>query len=359
MAAISRISTQPFRLPLKGNLSWGKGSRLDALEHVLISVQTTEGHSGIAEAPARPTIYGETYQSIEAIVQAHLAPKLIGLDLTDEPAITTALNSVANNHTARGALDIALCDARAQFQGKTLLHAYAGSQRNLSTSFILGMNEIATMVAEARQIFNAGVHVFKTKIGREPKKDFELLTSLNAEFAGEPVTIYADANEGMNPKTAARDLEALAKLGVKYVEEPLPVHMLKARAQLQRDSVLPIIADDSCFTLNDLERELAFDTFTYLNIKTARTGFTASLKMLELAQSAHKGVMFGSQAQSGLGTLHTAILASRASGGLPHELSFPLKLEADTLNQALPYHSGSLHLDEVAEHRLKTTFTVP
>lgn len=58
-----------------------------------------------------------------------------------------------------------------------------------------------------------------------------------------------------------------------WVEEPLPVHLIRERAELKRLAVLPIIADDSTFTLRDLDRELAFDTFDFLNVKPARTGY--------------------------------------------------------------------------------------
>ena len=133
----------------------------------------------------------------------------------------------------------------------------------------------------------------------------------NVPLAGAGVTLYADANESLNPETAARELERFRELGVAYVEEPLPVHLLKARAALKKADILPIIADDSCFTLSELERELEFDTFDILNIKTARTGFTVSQKMLGLARSAGKGVMVGSQASAGLGTLHAAIFSSK------------------------------------------------
>lgn len=351
MTQIKSVHTRPFRLPLKGSLSWGRGSRLDALEHVLVRVETDSGHVGVAEAPARPTIYGETPQSIEAIIGQHLAPKLVGLAVEDSQGIAVAINSVKNNQSARGALDIAICEARARTQTKSLLEAYRG-QAKLQVSFILGIAELTDMVSEARSVFEAGVQVFKTKIGRDPQQDLAVIRALQHEFSGEPMTIYADANEGMNPKTAAQNIETLAELGVAYIEEPLPVHLIKARSQLKRDSVLPIIADDSCFNLKDLERELAFDTFDILNIKTARTGYTQSLQMLELAQTANKKVMFGSQAQSGLGTLHTAILASRV-GGLPHELSFPLKLESDILDAPFPYRDGQLDLDALADHNLK------
>ena len=351
MSKIARIETRPFRLELKGALQWGKGSRLEALEHVLVKVATDEGHEGFAEAPARPTIYGETVSSIEAIVHGHLAPRLVGLELADEAAIQDALHSVAHNPCAKGALDIALCDARAEAAGKPLFEAQRGPRERLRVSFILGIAEPKATVAEARAVYEAGVRVFKVKIGRDAERDRQVLQALQAEFAGAEVTVYADANEGLSPETAARDLERLAELGVAYLEEPLPVHLIKARAALKAAQLLPIIADDSCFTPAELERELDFDTFDILNIKPARTGFTASGEMLALARSAGKGVMVGSQASAGLGTLHAALFASREGVTHPSELSFTLKLERDILDGPLTFDEGWLELASLAGRR--------
>ena len=83
MPKITEIQTITFRLPMAGPLSWGKASRLDEVEHVLVRLVTDTGHVGLAEAPPRPTIYGETPESIQAIIQSHLAPRLAGLDITD------------------------------------------------------------------------------------------------------------------------------------------------------------------------------------------------------------------------------------------------------------------------------------
>ncbi len=91
MALVEAVETLPFRLPLKGSLSWGKASKLSSLEHVLVRVVLDSGHSGSAEAQPRPTIYGETMQSITTIIKHHLAPKLIGLDVDDKAAIETVL----------------------------------------------------------------------------------------------------------------------------------------------------------------------------------------------------------------------------------------------------------------------------
>jgi L-Ala-D/L-Glu epimerase len=352
MSTIAKITTKPFRLEMKGELSWGQHGKLAALEHVLIRVETDDGHVGYAEAPARPSIYGETPQSIETIINHYLAPKLLGADIY-AANLLKILQSVANNHTAKGALDIALHEARAKSKGLSLFEEMKGNQENIRVSFILGISDLGAMIKEARTMFEAGVSVFKIKIGRDAKHDEEIARALQHEFSGTNVILYADANEGLSPETAAKDLERFTKLALAYVEEPLPVRLIKARAALKRENILPIIADDSCFTLNDLERELAFDTFDILNIKTARTGFTESEKMLRLAKAASKGVMVGSQAGSGLGTVHAALFASKDGVTHPSELSFTLKLHEDVLEQPVHFENGCLQLESLKHHHLK------
>jgi L-alanine-DL-glutamate epimerase-like enolase superfamily enzyme len=166
------------------------------------------------------------------------------------------------------------------------------------------------------------------------------------------VDLYADANECMAAEEAPSKLDRLAEMGLHYCEEPLPVEQIAQRAALRGGRHLPLIADDSAFTLRDLQRELAFDTFDILNIKTARTGFTESGAMLELAQAAGKGVMVGSQASTGLGTLHAAAFSMLPGIDHPCELSFWLKLREDILDRPLRLHDGHLALADIAATRL-------
>lgn len=355
MVRIVRVATQPFALELQGALRWGRASQLTRLEHVLVSVYDDEGRVGVAEAPVRPTIYGETVRSIEAVIGEQLGPLLTGLEVADIAVHQQVLARIPNNNCAKGALDTALCELRAKGAGQTLFEAERGPGERVAVSFILGIDTLDAMLAEAQRIYSAGVRVFKVKVGRDAAHDAEVLTALQHTFAGAGVTLYADANEGLKPETAAHDLARLATLGVQYVEEPLPVHLLKARAALKREDILPLIADDSSFTLPELERELEFDTFDILNIKTARTGFAVSERMLTLARDAGKGVMVGSQASAGLGTLHAAIFSSKAGVTHPCELSFPLKLERDILNAPLRFDAGFIEVADLAELALAPT----
>ncbi|RIK51559.1 MAG: enolase, partial [Chloroflexi bacterium] len=75
---LERIETTVFRLPMHGSLQWGKSSRLAEARHVAVRVLLSDGSEGWAEAPPRPTIYGETVHSITSVIRDELAPRVAG-----------------------------------------------------------------------------------------------------------------------------------------------------------------------------------------------------------------------------------------------------------------------------------------
>ncbi|MDR6216844.1 enolase C-terminal domain-like protein [Deinococcus soli (ex Cha et al. 2016)] len=344
---VARVEGIPFRLPLTSALAWGAHSALSAAEHVLVRVTLSDGTVGQAEATPRPTIYGETTASVLGIL-AHLEAGLRGLAITDEVSLNRVWNSVVNNHTARGALDMALHDARARAQGVTLFDTLLGPNTRVRPSFILGIAPPEEMLAEARRVVASGVRCLKVKVGREHERDLRVIRELRAEFGGD-VLLYADSNETLTPQSAPAALDAMREAGLMYVEEPLPARNLRARAELHAQGRLPVVADDSCFTPADLERELDFDTFDVLNVKTARNGFTDGLQMLRRAAAAGKRGMVGSQASTGLGTVHAALLSTQAEVTEPCELSFVLKLQDDLLDGPVVFRDGWLDVPSMRE----------
>jgi L-alanine-DL-glutamate epimerase-like enolase superfamily enzyme len=156
----------------------------------------------------------------------------------------------------------------------------------------------------------------------------------------------------MLAEDAAPRLAALRELGLRYCEEPLPVEQVRARAALRARGELPIIADDSAFTVRDLHRELELDTFDILNIKTPRTGYTESLAMSRQAAAAGKGIMVGSQAGSTIGTARAAIFAARPEIAHPSELSFFLKLREEITDRPLTLDDGWLSVSDALAVRV-------
>ena len=337
---IAALRTTVYRLPLRGSLQWGSASRLDAAEHVLVELVTEGGLVGTAEAPPRPTIYGETPASIVAIVGDELAPRIVGLALDDVAGVNRRLHEIANNQTARGAVDMALHDALAQATGRSLRDLLGATRARVRVSYILGIADRATMLAEAGAVYEAGVRVLKVKVGRDFVGDLATIAALQRELPD--MELYADANECLDPEQAAAQLAELAARGLRYVEEPLPVEQLGRRAALRRAGILPLIADDSAFGERDLRRELEADTFDILNIKTARTGYHQSARMTALAVQHSRGVMVGSQASTTLGTARAGLFAARPEVEHPSELSFFLKLTDEIVAEPLTLQDGWL-----------------
>lgn len=338
---IADIRTTVFRLPIRGTLRWGKASSLNEVRHVLVEVTLADGSSGLAEAPPRPTIYGETVQSSTGIIEQELAPRLVGAPIETVPA---RLDEIKNNNTAKGAIDMALQAALAEHLGLSLAAHIGAVQERIKVSYILGIGDLETVLAEAQHVYDRGVRVLKVKVGRDWDADLQRITLLQATLPDD-LQLYADANECLDEGSAASQLAQLREMGLLYCEEPLPVEAVMKRTELQRARALPIIADDSCLTLRDLRRELALNTFDILNIKTPRTGFTESARMVALAGQAGKGIMVGSQAGSGIGAARAALFAARPEVEHPSELSFFLKLEEDILAEPIPIVDGFISLD--------------
>lgn len=353
MLTIKDISTAVYRLPLHGKLQWGKHSVLDEVRHVLVRVRLSDGAEGVAEAPPRPTIYGETVTSITSIIEQELKPRLIGQPATD----LSAMYQIKNNHTAKGAIDTAVHDALAQSKGITLLEQLQVASALRTThdarrvSYILGIGDDNTVLAEAQRVFEQGVRVLKVKVGRDWEADLRRIRALQTMFGGQ-MAIYADANECLGIDTAVAQLTQLAEMGVLYCEEPLPIELIQERAALRAGNHLPLIADDSTFTERDLRRELALDTFDILNIKTARTGYTESLQMLALARQAGKSVMVGSQASSAIGTARAGTFAALPGVDCPSELSFFLKLKEDIVGVRPSIENGLMDVRQLAKVRI-------
>ncbi|GIW26977.1 MAG: chloromuconate cycloisomerase [Meiothermus sp.] len=347
MPSLKRITPRPFRLPLRGALRWGKASELAALEHVLLEVELSDGSIGRAEIPPRPTIYGETLGTVLAALE-YLSPQLLGLEVEDTTAIQRVLNSFPNNLTTKAGLDIALWEAWAHSEGQTLWQVFEPHQPKVQVSYILGIADETEMLADAAAAYEAGVRVLKVKVGRDLQGDLFRIAALKERFPD--MALYADANETLSPEEAPAYLQKWAGAGLLYVEEPLPIAEILARKRLRQAAILPLIADDSAFTLRDLWREIQLETYDILNLKPARTGYTQTLEMLALNRAEGKKAMVGSQALSSFGAYQTALMAFQEGVSEPCELAFHLKAEGGFCTFP-PLKEGWLYWEDLAQCR--------
>ena len=341
---IIHVEVIPFKIPYLAPLKWGVAGYLDAAEHVLVRIHTDEGIVGMAEATPRPTIYGESQASILFAIKNWFEPMIIGLDPNHTEKIWARLDTIHWNPTAKGAIDLALWDVAAKARGIPLWEILGGSSDRLPVSWMLGMRSIPEMIQEAVDMRGKGFKAFKVKVGTDPEKDIQVIKSLRGNL-GNDVLIYADANMAYSVSTAIRTIKKMEEYGLAFVEEPVPVWDWRGRLKVARNLSIPIMGDESVFTPQDVAREIDLGAIGIISIKTPRTGYTLSMKIVHLAEMAGIPCLMGTQAETGVGTLASAHFgAARRNVSYPSEISFFLGLKDDLLVEPIVLKDGVIEL---------------
>jgi len=346
---ITKVEAIPFHLPFDPSLHLKFAYRTSSgADHVLIRVFTDEGYIGIAEAPARPEIYGETQGSIMAIIDKYLGPFIGGKNPFELEDIHSQLDRIPHNYCAKAAIDIALHDIIAKFLNVPVHQLLGGKSRDsIPLSWMVGINSTAKMVEECRRFWEMGIRAFKIKAGLDFAGDLEKFKAIRQEL-GTDALLYIDANQGYkSTKKAVRFIRQLEESGLAWVEEPFPVENKRDRLEASRAISVPMMGDESCMTPTSVAQELALGALGIVLVKIARTGFYKTKKIIYLCQEAGIPCMIGSQGDSSIGAAASAHVAVAFRNILfPAEVSYHLRMQGDLLKSPLSICGGELVVPE-------------
>ncbi|KRB49111.1 hypothetical protein ASE04_18165 [Rhizobium sp. Root708] len=341
---VTGIETVPYVIPYHHPVVAASGT-LSCAEHVLIRIHTDEGIIGLAEASVRAFVYGESQVSIVEAVRLWFEPALIGSDPFAVEDIATRLAWIPANNTTHGAIDIALHDIRGKAAGMPCWRLLGGSGAPMRVTHILTMGkpmEVADEALEAGARF--AISSFKVKVGsKDLKSDIERVAAVR-NAVGTNASIYLDANHGWTAEQAIKVLNAMVDYDIDLVEEPSPSEDLVGRQRLARHAAIAVMADESAPTLATATRELVSGSCRALSIKTTRTGFTTSAKLVAVAQALGGRTLIGSQADGMIGTA-AALAFSSAHPMLacePGELDYYTNLKDDLVVEPLQVAAGVL-----------------
>jgi len=349
---ITRVEAIPFAIPYRKPLRFASGE-VHTAEHVLVRVHTDDGVVGVAEAPPRPFTYGETQDSIVAVIRKLFAPQVVGLTLLQRETVAARLARTVGNPAAKAALDMAIWDALGRTLDVQVTELLGGYTDRLRVSHMLGFDDPAAMVAEAQRMRERhGITTFKVKVGRRPiGLDLAVVRALR-EGLGEEVELYVDGNRGWTASESARAMREMADLGLLFAEELCAADDVLGRRWLVSQLDVPFIADESVPTPADVTREVLAGSATAISIKIARTGFTGSQRVHHLAEGLGLEVVMGNQIDGQIGSLCTVAfgaafpLTSRRAA----ELSNFLDMSDDLLTEPLDIRGGELTVRPGAGH---------
>jgi L-Ala-D/L-Glu epimerase len=208
---------------------------------------------------------------------------------------------------ARSAIDLALHDRIARRRGVPLYRLLGLPQPpSLSTSFTIGIDTPEAMAEMARQI--PDYPVIKIKLGTDDDE-----SRVRAIREARPdAKLRVDANAGWTVEQSIEHLRWLEKYDFELIEQPLPREQIEQMGEVQRHTPIPVVADESVQTLDDVER-LGAAGVRGINLKLMKVGGLApAMRILRRARELKLKVMLGCMIETSLGTTAMAHLAGLA-----------------------------------------------
>jgi O-succinylbenzoate synthase len=170
-------------------------------------------------------------------------------------------------------------------EGETAHRGALETAGNAFPPVIQASVEINTMIPRvapdvaARMAVAAGCHTIKVKVG-DPEGEARVRAV--REAVGPAAHIRLDANGSWDLEQAIRALEVLARYDIELVEDPVPT--LADLALLRRRTSIPLAAETSIRTMEDVIEMRRLDAADVLVIKPQRIGgIVAALHAAELA----------------------------------------------------------------------------
>ncbi|MFD2727264.1 dipeptide epimerase [Hyunsoonleella rubra] len=293
-----KLTAGHYQLPLKYPFTISRHT-VNVQDTLIVSI--SDGTiTGYGEATVNP-YYGITIQKLKASVQSVKAEIESQKGAHPETLWHHLEPKLRHDYFALCAIDCAYWDYFARKNKRTLRSFWSNGESGLpKTNYTIGIDEIPVMTEKVKQ---KPWPIYKIKLG--VKNDLEIVKALrNVTDA----VFIIDANCAWNVDEAIQKSKELKSLGVEFIEQPLEADNWEDMKRLKKESALDIIADESCQTLEDVEK--CAEVFDGINIKLMKCGgLTPALKMIQKARVFGQKVMLGCMTESTIGISNLVQLA--------------------------------------------------
>ena len=295
-----QLDTFPLSLKLAHPFTISRGTMQQ--QSTLIVRLQAEGISGWGEV-TQNRYYNRTVEALNLAVRK-ATPLLEKLQNERPESVWPELMELLDQDSfAASAIDIAAHDWHARRLGVPTWRMWGLHwERVPCSSYTIAIDSPQRMLEKLLEQPNWPI--YKIKLGTE--HDIEIVRTLrehtNAVFR-------VDANCGWSAEKTIELSQQLEALGVEFIEQPLPRESKPdEHRRVFEHSRLPIIADESCQTWEDVQRCVGL--FHGVNVKICKCGgLSPALSMLRLARSFGLKTMVGCMVESAIGISAAAQLA--------------------------------------------------
>ncbi|SKC16925.1 dipeptide epimerase [Dyadobacter psychrophilus] len=279
-----------FDLQLRHTFTIAHDSR-DVQPTLIVELRDGE-LSGLGEATSNP-YYGITIENMISSLEAAKEGIETGAYQSAEELWDLVHPALKSNPFAQCALDEAAHDFFSKKKKQKLYESWGLDIDNIPlTNFTIGIDTVETMVSKMKEL---PWPIYKIKLGTN--EDLRIVSELRKHT---DAVFRVDANCAWTAGQTIAFAPELKKLGVEFIEQPLAANDIEGMKKVFAESVLPVIADESCIVESDVNSCIGL--FHGINIKLTKCGGpTAAKRMITEAKSLGMKTMIGCMTETSVG----------------------------------------------------------
>ena len=344
---ITHIETIPVQVPINPQraIRGGRGYHITS-PFLLLKIHTDADLTGLGEVSCTPMWSGEDQTTAAHFIKNFLAPLLVGEDPTEVERLTIKLRTgVAGNPFTKAGLEMALWDILGKSVGLPLYRLLGGPVRDfVPTKFSVSGLEPDKAADIAAWAVEQGFRTMKVKVGVEPEQDVARVRAVR-EAIGPEVRLGVDANGGWSPRVAIQTIRRLTDFNIYFAEQPVPALDVAWLADVRRHVEVPVMADESVYTLQDAMAVVRAGAADILSTYVHKGGGVGpARKIAAVAEAAGLACTIGSNLELGVASaamIHLGIATPGISAEeFPCDILGPFFYEDMLLAEPLPITGG-------------------
>ncbi|MEP4770032.1 MAG: enolase C-terminal domain-like protein [Roseibium sp.] len=261
-----------LELPVTSRRDHGIGSVEGVCEVVVLRLTSEDGSHGYGEASPWSVFTG-TPEATYAALDRYLRPLVVGAKVVERAAIMErASYAVAHCTEAKAALEAALLDLTGRISAVPVWALLGGKCRDaIPLSCSIANPDFAQDIDLLARLQDNGVRIVKLKTGfKDHAFDIMRLEHLAQHFP--QFSVRVDFNQGLSIEDAPARVRDVASFNPDFIEQPVRAHHYGMMAKLRQMTDVPLLADESVFGPEDMERAASEGICDGVSIKIMKSG---------------------------------------------------------------------------------------